>query len=125
MNTNNTQDVNNDKLINHVCHSLEQQSQQAHDFDLTLTQLAAQAQHARQHRLQQKKQHQHWFWFVGSMAMAASVAVFSFLPMHSILPNSTHQASVVVANNQATSPSVDPQFLEDIDMLMVLGDDTL
>ena len=61
-------------------------------------------------------------WMVaGSLALAASVAVIVVMPH--LAPAPTPAVTPVTAEAMAM-PSEDPQFLEDMDMLSVLGDDS-
>ena len=122
MNTQKTKLIDDNTLASQVCHSLETQSQQPSDFDHTLALLAQQAKQARQQAITQKNSQKHWLWFGGSLAMAACVAMITltpFTPSNSVAPLPHYTASL-----NSTTPSVDPQLLEDMDMLMVLGEDS-
>ena len=123
MNTQKTKLIDDNTLANQVCHSLDTQSQQPSSFDNTLALLAQQAKQARQQAITQKNSQKHWLWFGGSLAMAACVAMITLTPLK---PSNTIIAPPIhyTASQDSTVPSVDPQLLEDMDMLMVLGEDS-
>ena len=122
MNTQKTKLIDENTLANQVCHSLDTQSQQPSSFDNTLALLAQQAKQARQQAITQKNSQKHWLWFGGSLAMAACVAMITLTPLK---PSNTIAPPIhYTANQDSTVPSVDPQLLEDMDMLMVLGEDS-
>jgi len=107
-----------DMMIAHVRQSLETHSQQAHDFDQQLQRLAEQAQRERQKRLQQHQAHKKWWYLGGSLAIAASVMFISLNPLQTHQAMPTPSSETIVAN-----ATVEPQLLEDMDMLIVLGEE--
>jgi hypothetical protein len=62
-----------------------------------------------------------WMVAAGSLALAASVAVIVVMPH---LASSPVPAVTPVTAEAMAVPAEDPQFLEDMDMLSVLGDDS-
>ena len=123
MNTQKTKLIDENTLANQVCHSLDTQSQQPSSFDNTLALLAQQAKQARQQAITQKNSQKYGLWLGGSLAMAACVAMITLTPLK---PSNTIIAPPIhyTASQDSTVPSVDPQLLEDMDMLMVLGEDS-
>jgi hypothetical protein len=122
MNTQKTNSLDDNTLATQVCLTLEAQSKQASDFDHTLALLAQQAKQTRQLALKQKSSQKYWLWFGGSLAMAACVAMITltlFTPSNKVAPSPHYTAS-----QENTVPSVDPQLLEDMDMLMALGEES-
>ncbi|HRH91016.1 MAG: hypothetical protein U1E99_01040 [Agitococcus sp.] len=105
-------------MVAHICQSLDQHSQQAHEFDDKLQLLAEQAQRQRQQHLQNRQQQQKWWYLGGSLAIAATVTMVIFSPK--LIQQSTHSQQTKAV---AIHTSVDPQLLEDMDMLMVLGEE--
>ena len=105
-------------MVKQVCQSLDVYSQQAHEFDATLQQLAEQAQHQRKLSLETKHKHKRWWYLSGSLAIAATVTIIILSPK--LIEKSTQAP---IAANSVVSASVDPQLLEDMDMLMVLGEE--
>jgi hypothetical protein len=59
------------------------------------------------------------WWLAGGLAVAASVAVIMVLPGLKVPVSSS--VSVV---DLAAAPPVDPQMLEDMDMLLALGEES-
>lgn len=119
---NSKQHIDDTTLAAQVCHSLQQQSQQASDFDNTLNLLAQQAKQARINALNTHSSHKkQWLWLGGSLAMAACVAMITLTPLN---PNNAVAPTHYAAIQESTVPSVDPQFLEDMDMLMALGEES-
>ena len=58
-------------------------------------------------------------WVVaGGLALAASLAAIVVMPRLAV-----HHAATPVAVEAAAVPAEDPQFLEDMEMLSVLGED--
>ena len=123
MNTQKTKLIDENTLANQVCHSLDTQSQQPSSFDNTLALLAQQAKQARQQAITKKNSQKYGLWLGGSLAMAACVAMITLTPLK---PSNTIIAPPIhyTASQDSTVPSVDPQLLEDMDMLMVLGEDS-
>jgi hypothetical protein len=61
----------------------------------------------------------HWGrWAMGGLALAAGISALLMLPAP-ILP--WHPAPAAVAHNQP--PTVDPEFLDDMELLATLGED--
>lgn len=58
------------------------------------------------------------WWLAGGLAVAASVAVVVVVP-----GLKTPASSSVSVVNLAAAPPVDPQMLEDMDLLLALGED--
>ena len=102
-------------MISQVSQTLDAHSKQAHPFDTVLEQLAQQAQHERQQQLQHTQKRQKWYWG-GSVAIAASVRLLVSTP-------SLYQAQPPVVADTVAVASIEPQLLEDMDMLVVLGDE--
>ncbi|MBK8326218.1 MAG: hypothetical protein IPL02_03880 [Moraxellaceae bacterium] len=122
MNTQKTKLIDENTLANQVCHSLDTQSQQPSSFDNTLALLAQQAKQARQQAITKKNSQKYGLWLGGSLAMAACVAMITLTPLK---PSNTIAPPIhYTASQDSTVPSVDPQLLEDMDMLMVLGEDS-
>ena len=105
-------------MVTHICQTLNEHSQQPHGFDQTLQQLAEQAQRERQQRLQKNSQRKQWWYWGGSMAIAASVMLLVFSPQQ--LPQTT---SSVAPDMPLTHLTVEPQMLEDMEMIMLLAEE--
>ena len=114
------------ELVHHVCHTLEAHSLTPTPFDNRLEQLAEHARLSRQARLQHAAHTKKWVLFGGSLAVAASVALITLLPLKTILTSHTPLATspVVEITQSTTMSSVDPQFLQDMEMLMVLAEES-
>jgi len=106
-------------MVAHIVQTLDGYSQQAHDFDQQLQKLAEQAQQERQQRLQKHREQKKWWYLGGSLAIAASVMFIVLNPVQ------LHQAQQTSSsdNMMVSNASVEPQLLEDMDMLMVLGEE--
>ncbi len=105
-------------MVAHICQTLNEHSQQAHDFDQTLQQLAEQVQRERQQRLQKNSQRKKWWYWGGSIAIAASVTLLVFSPQQLAPTTATAPQQISL-----TYQSVEPQMLEDMEMLMLLGEE--
>jgi hypothetical protein len=113
----NTRDPD-DKLVSQLRQSLDQCARQTDsDFEARLDALAQQAGQTRRQRLSAHPKTL-GLALIG-FALAAGLAVVSIVPSALIKP--APQATVVTP--AATVPSVDPEFLEDMDMLIALGED--
>lgn len=100
----------------------------SHDFENKI--LSALNEKAEQHQLKHKvidevfsqieyKHHQkHNRWAVG-FALAAAITGISIVPS-SIFSHSSEQNNITVAN-----PKLSPQLADDLDMLLVLGEDSV
>ena len=113
-------------LVHHVCHTLEAHSLTPTPFDNRLEQLAEQARLSRQARLQHAARTKKWVLLGGSLAVAASVALITLLPLTTLF--NTHPPSATFPTTELTQSttisSVDPQFLQDMEMLMVLAEES-
>lgn len=113
------------ELVHHVCHTLEEHSFTPTSFDNTLEKLAEHARETRQARLQHAVGTKRWLLLGSSFALAASVALITLLPLTTAFTSHSPSAISPVAEiTQATTPSVDPQFLQDMDMLIVLAEES-
>jgi hypothetical protein len=112
--------------VHHVCHRLEKHSHLPTAFDSTLEQLAEHARLSRQARLQHAARTKKWVLFGGSLAVAASVALITLLPLKTQFASEPSLATAPVTElRQATAmSSVDPQLLQDMEMLMVLAEES-
>lgn len=109
-----------DKLVEQLRQTLDQCARQNDDaFDARLETLAQHARQTRQHRLAIKPK------TLGLMllgfSLAAGVAVIAIIPGVLMTPASTQISPQAPLPEP---PAIDPQFLEDMDMLTVLGEDS-
>ena len=114
------------ELVDHVCHRLEMHSHLPTAFDSTLEQLAEHARLGRQARLSHTAHTKKWVLFGGSLAVAASVALITLLPLKTQFASEPTLATAPVTEpGQATAmSSIDPQLLQDMEMLMVLAEES-
>ena len=114
------------ELVDHVCHRLEKHSHLPTAFDSTLEQLAEHARLSRQARLQHAARTKKWVFLGGSLAVAASVALVTLLPLKTQFASEPSLATAPITElGQATAmSSVDPQLLQDMEMLMVLAEES-
>lgn len=105
-------------MIARLCQTLDEQSQQVHDFDQNLKKLAQLAQQARQQRLQKNSEPKKWWYVGGSVAIAASVTLLVFTPKQQVATPMLATTETLLINIM-----VEPQLLEDMEMLMVLGEE--
>lgn len=114
------------ELVHHVCHRLEKHSHLPTAFDSTLEQLAEQARLSRQARLQHAARTKKWVFLGGGLAVAASVALITLLPLSTMFNSHTPLAAspTTELTQSSTISSVDPQFLQDMEMLMVLAEES-
>ncbi|MDO9180152.1 MAG: hypothetical protein Q7U16_17795 [Agitococcus sp.] len=114
------------ELVHHVCHRLEKHSHLPTAFDSTLEQLAEHARLSRQARLQHAARTKKWVFLGGSLAVAASVALVTLLPLKTQFASEPSLATAPITElGQATAmSSVDPQLLQDMEMLMVLAEES-
>ena len=114
------------ELVHHVCHTLEAHSLTPTPFDNRLEQLAEHARLSRQARLQHAARTKKWVLFGGSLAVAASVALVTLLPLKTQFASEPPLATAPVTElRQATAmSSIDPQLLQDMEMLMVLAEES-
>ncbi len=114
------------ELVHHVCHRLEKHSHLPTAFDNTLEQLAEHARLSRQARLQHAARTKKWVFLGGSLAVAASVALVTLLPLKTQFASEPSLATAPITElGQATAmSSVDPQLLQDMEMLMVLAEES-
>jgi|JI8StandDraft_1071087.scaffolds.fasta_scaffold185467_2 hypothetical protein len=115
MNDNSSQDKS---MIINICNTLDNYTQQTHAFDHQLEMLAQKAQNERQQRLSKYHQAKKWWLVGGSLAFAACVMLVVLNPIQLQHATQTQATTTVVF-----SASVDPQLLEDMDMLIVLGEE--
>lgn len=104
-----------DKVLASTLRETLERAAGRHDpmLDAALTATRAQALSKTRH----SRRAQAW-WLAGGLAIAASVAVVVVLP--GLKAPASTSVSVV---NLAAAPPVDPQMLEDMDLLLALGED--
>jgi hypothetical protein len=105
-----------DRALAHALRETLNRAASQHDplLDAALAATRAQAL-SESHR---SRRTQAW-WLAGGLAVAASVAVIMVLPGLKVPVSSS--VSVV---DLAAAPPVDPQMLEDMDMLLALGEES-
>lgn len=114
----NNQHDKDQMMVAHICQTLDQQCQQAHRFDTQLEILAEQAQQQRQQALaNHHRQAKKWWYVGGSLAIAASLMLVVLSPQQLQQVN-----QVQTQENIVLHVPVEPQLLEDMDMLLALGD---
>lgn len=113
----NNQHDKDQMMVAHICQSLDKQCQQAHAFDAQLEVLAQQAQQQRQQALARQHEPKKWWYVGGGLAIAASLMLVVLSPQQLQRVNQVPTKENIVLN-----VPVEPQLLEDMDMLLALGD---
>jgi hypothetical protein len=110
------------ELIVHLRQTLDSAAHQPNDFDAVLSDLGKKAALTRQQKLRQAFSRKTKGWVVGGMVVAASLTL-TVLP--TIFTNNQQQAAITAAQtlNNLTVANVDPQLLEDLEMVSALEDD--
>ena len=99
----------NDDNLNQIRHKLDHFAQQRQ------TEKAAIMSHVLDH-VQQRQNARYGIWRMSGFALAAAITAFIVLPNASVLERQPDTQAVV-------SPKLSPQMMEDLEMLMVLGED--
>ncbi|PTQ89335.1 hypothetical protein [Agitococcus lubricus] len=116
--------LTNERWLAHIRDNLDQQSQQTSiEFEQQLHELARHARQTRQQRLAQTGRSPRLWWFGGlSLAMGLAVILLQPLLNPQVMSTALSQTPITQASTML-SPSVDPEFLEDMEMVIVLGED--
>jgi hypothetical protein len=100
--------MKHDDYLKQVTSKLDQLAERPHD--------KAQVMNHVFENIQQKKTSRYGLWKMSGFALAAAITGIAVLP-HS------NQITEPTANQAVVSPKLSPQMVEDLEMLMVLGDD--
>ena len=109
-----TDNGTDDKIVTRICQTLDREAQVVDQpFEQRLNQVVA----AHRHRYMLPVSRKSLLVTSGSFALAASLAAFLLMPP--LFSSHSPDAETVIA----TQAVVDPQFVEDLDMLDTLGDE--
>ena len=110
------------ELIVQLRQTLDTATHQPNNFDEVLSKLGKKAAQTRQQKLRHAFTKKTKGWVMGGVVVAASLTM-TVLP--NIFTNSQQQAAITASQtlNNLTVANVDPQLLEEIEMVSALGDD--
>ena len=100
--------MKHDDYLKQVASKLDHLAHRPHDQAQVMNQVLD--------RIQQKKAARYGLWKMSGFALAAAVTGIAILPQSHDLTDSQMNQAVV-------SPKLSPQMVEDLDMLLVLGED--